>query len=92
MSEQELGTEKIEAVLDSLEILFSKAALVMEDGKVDMKDLPVAIGLLSDLGDIINSFKEIKGAAKEAKDLKEDEVVRIIGKLYKVVSAAEKAI
>lgn len=91
MEDQELGIEKLEGLLGSLGDLVVAGKVVMADGKINMADLPVAIGLLSDIGDIIEGLKDLGGAVKEAKDLDSNEVHKIIDKVYEVVGRIEAA-
>lgn len=89
--EVELGTEKIDAILDTIKVLGVTGKKVLADGKVNIADLPHAIALLSQVSVMVDSVKGAKGALKQAKDLKEDEVVAIIQKIYDVVEAIESA-
>lgn len=82
----------IEGLISNLEKLAVSGANIAKDGKVDLADLPTAVGLLSEIQPMIENFKKIGEAYEEAKDIDASEAVAIVEKLYKAGKKIEEAL
>lgn len=90
MTEQ-LGTEKIEALLKSVKQLVILAKKIKEDGKVDLNDLPHIVAFLPVLPQIIENFKEVSKAWGEIKDIDAAELINLIQVIDQAVKEIEQA-
>jgi len=86
-----MDIDKILKILEQIETLGVSGKKIMADGKVDLADLPVAIGLLSEINSMIEAFKGAKEAFGELKDLDSAESLEIVKKLYEVGKSIEQA-
>ncbi len=86
-----LGTEKIEALAESLKKLAIVAKKVSADKKISIEDLPAAMALLPELPAIIKSFSDLGEVLDEGKDLDVAEVVALIQAIHSKVKEIEKA-
>lgn len=91
MSEQKLGTEKLEALLTDLKELVVVAKKIEADGKVDATDLATVITLLPKLPGMISDIKAVAEAVAEAKDLEVSEIVTLVQKIASLVKEVEQA-
>lgn len=89
--ENKTGTEAIEGVLEVVKDLAIAYAEIKKDGEVNMDDLPVAIGLVSKLGGMIESIKAIGEIKDEAKDIDATEAVALVSKIYALGKEVEEA-
>jgi cell division FtsZ-interacting protein ZapD len=87
----QLGTAKIEAIVESLKHVAIAAKKISADKKVDLQDIPAAMELLVKLPSIIENVKELGEAWKEVKDIDVAEVVSLIQKLDAAVKQVEAA-
>lgn len=86
-----LGTEKIEKIVDALGEVAKVGKQVAEDKKVNLEDLPVVIGFLPKIPDVVAAFKELGEAFEEGKDIDVAEVVSLIQKIHAKVKEVEAA-
>ena len=86
-----MDIDKLLLILDQIEKLGVGAKKIMKDGKVDMADLPIAVGLLGEIAGMIDAFKSAKEALEEAKDLDSVEGLEVVKKLYEIGKAIEQA-
>lgn len=86
-----LGTEKIEAILDDVKVLVIAGKQIKADGKVDLADLPHVIALLPKLGKFIEDFKAVGEAFEEGKDIDVAEAVALIQKIHAKIKEVEAA-
>lgn len=86
-----MNIDKIELILDKVEVIGVSAKKVMKDGKIDLADLPTAILLLSEVQGMIEAFNGAKEAFEQAKDIDPAEGLKLVEKLYSVGKAIEKA-
>lgn len=87
----QLGTEKIEQIVESLKHVAIAAKKISADKKIDLQDIPAAMELLVKLPGIIENVKELGEAWKEVKDIDVSEVVSLIQKLDAAIKEIEKA-
>lgn len=87
----QLGTEKIEALAESIKKIAIAGKKISADKKVDVADLSHVIGLIPELPSIIDSFKEIGAAFEEGKDLDVAEVVKLIQAIHAKVKEIENS-
>lgn len=87
----QLGTEKIEAIVESLSHVAIAAKKITADKKVSIEDLPAAMDLLVKLPGIVESFRELSSAWAEVKDIDVAEVVKLIQLLDAKVKSVEQA-
>jgi len=86
-----LGTQKIEAIVDSLGELAKVAKRISADKKVDLTDLQHVIGLLPLMPGFIEDFKSFGEAFEEGKDIDVAEVVSLIQKVHSKFKEIEAA-
>lgn len=86
-----LGTEKIEAVAESIKDLAVVAKKISEDKKVGVDDLVHVIAILPKLPKIIESIKDLGEAVDEAKDLEVAEIISLIQVVHAKIKEIEKA-
>lgn len=87
----QLGTEKIEAIVESLTHVAVAAKKISADKKISLEDVPAAMELLVKLPGIVDSVKELGAAWSEVKDVDVAEVVQLIQLLDKKVKLVEQA-
>lgn len=87
----QLGTQKIEAIVESLTHVAVAAKKISADKKISLEDVPAAMELLVKLPGIVESVKELGEAWKEAADIDVAEVVQLIQLLDKKVKEVEQA-
>jgi hypothetical protein len=88
---EKLGTEKIEAFVESVGELAKAGKLVAKDKKVSMEDLPIVIGLIPKLPKMLEDFKAVGEAFEEGKDLDVAEIISLIQKVHNKVKEIEAA-
>lgn len=86
-----LGTEKIEAVADSLKEVAILIKKISADQKVDIADVAHLIAFLPKIDDIIASLKDLGQAVEEGKDIDVAEVVGLIQSIHKKLKEVEVA-
>ena len=86
-----MDIDKIILILEKIEVLGVSGKKIMADGKVDLADLPVAIGLLSEINGMIEAFKGAQEAFGEMKDLDAAESLEVVKKLYEIGKSIEQA-
>jgi hypothetical protein len=87
----QLGTEKLEKIVESLSHVAIAAKKITADKKVSIEDLPAAMDLLVKLPSIVESFSELKTAWAEASDIDVAEVVKLIQLIDAKVKSVEQA-
>ena len=88
---EEKGIKEITELLDGLGELASFAGAATKDGRIGIDDLSYLIALGSKFDVLANAASGIDEALLEAKNLKQDEVLVIIGKVYEIVKRFELA-
>ena len=88
MAEQAEIKELME-LLDAIEIVAGTAKQVMADGKVNLDDLPAAMALLPQASKLVEAFKGLEALPAEIKDIREDEAIAIVKKLYAIGAKIE---
>jgi hypothetical protein len=88
---EKLGTEKIEAFVESVGELVKAGKIVAKDSKIGVEDLPVVVGLLPKLPKMLEDFKAVGEAFEEGKDLDVAEIIALIQKVHNKVKEIEQA-
>lgn len=88
---EQLGTEKIEALAESLKEIAIVAKKIAADKKVSLEDLPAVMALLPKIGEIVESFSDLGKVIDEGKDLDVAEVIALIQLVHAKVKEIEKA-
>lgn len=68
--------ESLELV-KSIEILGVATKKILDDGKVNFQDAPVALELVKEIEPIIEGFKGLNKLDEEVKDLEQDELIQL---------------
>jgi hypothetical protein len=87
----ELGTQKIEKIVDAITHVVVAGKKITADKKVDLNDLPAAMELLTKVPEIVEAFKDVGDAGQEAKDVNVDEVIQLITLVNAKVKLIEQA-
>lgn len=90
-NEVKLGTEKIEQAANAIAKLVVAGKKISADKKVNLEDLPVAMGLIVEIPSLVSAFKDFGAILDEGKDLDIAEVVGLIQKVHAIVKEIEKA-
>lgn len=77
-----LGTEKIEAIAESLKEVAILIKKISADKKVDISDIAHLVAFLPKIDDIILSIKDLGQALEEGKDIDVSEIVDLIQKIH----------
>jgi hypothetical protein len=86
-----LGTEKIEAIADSLKEVAILIKKISADKKVDIQDIAHLVAFLPKIDDIILSMKDLGKAVEEGKDIDVAEIVSLIQKIHSKLKEVEEA-
>lgn len=83
--------KNIQEVLEAIELMGVAGKQVMKDGKVDLADLPTAIGLLSQLDKVVKAVDGIDQIPAEVKDITSEEAKVLIEQVLKLIAAIKAA-
>ena len=86
-----LGTEKIEAIADSLKEVAILIKKISADKKVDIADIAHLVAFLPKIDEIIGSMKDLGQAVEEGKDIDVAEIVALIQKIHGKLKEVEEA-
>lgn len=86
MEQQNKGIVELSQMLDGLAVIAIAAKKVMADGKVDLKDLSVAMNLVSDSTVLLEAIKGASEIPAEVKDLSMEEIQMIVAKVLAIAS------
>ena len=86
-----LGTEKIEAIAESLKEVAILIKKISADKKVDIQDIAHLVAFLPKIDDIILSMKDLGKAVEEGKDIDVAEIVSLIQKIHSKLKEVEQA-
>lgn len=84
-------------IKETLELLQGVKDLVVDfkkvfaDGKVNIEDLPVAMELLGQMGELTAAAQGVNDVWPELKDLSGDEIDQVVAKALEVVAAFKAA-
>jgi hypothetical protein len=87
----QLGTEKIEKIVESLTHVAVAAKKISADKKVDLQDIPAAMELLVKIPEIVSAFSDLSESWKEVQDVDVAEVIQLITLVNEKVKLIEKA-
>jgi len=82
---EEIGIKELSELIDGLGELAGFAGAVMKDGKIGADDLVSLVAFGSNFEKISEAVKGAGEALNEAKNLEQDEVLILIGKIYNAV-------
>lgn len=82
-----MGIKETLELLEALKLLALKASEVLEDGKVNLKDLPSLFDLVKKASQLKTGVDGAELVAKEVKDLSQEEAALLLAKVYEIVSA-----
>lgn len=88
--EGQLGVKETLELLEGMKVLATTAGEVMEDGKVDVKDLSELLVLVSKLGTLKDAVVGADKSLKEMKDLTQEEVSLVLAKVWEVLRAFQE--
>ncbi len=91
MSENKIGTDKVEAILGSIKELVITGKKIKKDDKIDMNDLAHVIALIPKIPSFIENFKAVGEAFEEGKDVDVEEFVVLIQKVTALIKEIEAA-
>jgi hypothetical protein len=86
-----LGTEKIEAIADSLKEVAILIKKISADKKVDIADIAHLVAFLPKIDEILASMKDLGQAVEEGKDIDVAEIVSLIQKIHGKLKEVEEA-
>lgn len=67
------------------------AKKILSDGAINLTDLPIAMELLGQLGDLTTAVQGIGDIPSEIKDLSPDEINQLVAKVLEIVAAIKAA-
>lgn len=79
------GIKETLELLDGLKLIAGTVDEVLEDGKINLADLPKLLPLLTQVKVLVESVKGIDGVIGEVKDLDESEIVLLGGKVWEII-------
>ena len=79
------GIKELSEALDALKSLAVTGAKVGKDGKIGADDLAHLVEFLQNIDVVIAGFKGIGDIKLEVKDLKEDEVLVLVAKVFSII-------
>lgn len=85
------NTDAIAKVFDAADVLAETAGKVYADKKVDLDDLPHAIGGLAQAQKFLDAIKSFGEAVGEAQNLKSDELLMLATRMIAVGKKYESA-
>lgn len=85
MSEEKVGIENILEVIDALEVLGVGVGSSLKDGKINMADLPILIGMLNDFNVFYKAIEGGKEVLVEGKDIDQAELLQLGARVYEVI-------
>lgn len=88
--EKQVAIKELMELLDALGILGVAGKKIAKDG-IGVDDLAHVIELGSKLEQILDGFKGLKKIGEEIKDIEQDELLQIIGKVYSLVDKINEA-
>lgn len=83
----QMGIKETLELLDAVKLLVLKVGDVLEDGKVNLKDLPVLLDLVKKVQVLKTGADGAELIAKEVKDLSQEEAALLLAKVYEVISS-----
>lgn len=88
---EELGIKELSEIIEGLGEIAGFAGAVLQDGKVGADDIVHLVELGSKFEKLADAVKDADQAIDEAKNLKQDEVLALIGLIYGAVDKFAKA-
>jgi hypothetical protein len=85
------GIKETMEMLEGVKVLGMTGKQVFADGKVNLADLPAAMGLLTQFAMLAEAVKGVDQIPTEAKDLSMEEANMLIAKILEVVNVFKAA-
>lgn len=85
-----VGIKETLELMDGLKMITASLGAVMEDKKINMKDFPVLIGMLTQFQTLVEAYKGADEVWKELKDLDETESAQLIAKVYEIIAVSRQ--
>ena len=86
------GIKELSEALDALKSLAVTGAKVGKDGKIGADDLAHLVEFLQNIDVVIAGFKGIGDIKLEVKDLKEDEVLVLVAKVFSIIKEIKEVV
>lgn len=84
---ESVGIKESLELLEGVRLLAVDSKMVLADGKIDLKDLPVAMALLGQLGKLNAALQGITDIPKEVKDLSPEEIQQLAAAALMIVTS-----
>lgn len=78
-------------LLEGVKILAVETKKVLADGKLNLNDLPVLLGLMQNFGKLSAAVQDADQVIVEAKDLSAAEAEQLVAKILEIVAAVKAA-
>lgn len=85
MTEEKQGMKEINEIVDALELTIDTAAEVLEDGKINLSDLPAALTLVNNYKVYVNAVDNAGEVVAEAKDIDETEALALGMRVFAII-------
>lgn len=85
------GIKEIQELLSGITLLIKDAKEIMKDGKVDLADLPVAMGVLQQLPTLTEAFTGLSDIGTEVKNLTLEECQAIVQQIFDAAKEIQAA-
>lgn len=86
-----VGIKESLELLKGIKDLAGDAVAVFADGKVDVKDLGIAMALITQFGDLKNAVSGASQIPAELKDLDDEEIAQLAASALAIVTAFRAA-
>lgn len=84
---EKVGIEQTLEIFEGLKVLGVGVGSALADGKINVADLPILIGLLNDFSILYKSIEGFNEVGAEIKDLDQAELITLGTKGYELVKA-----
>ena len=86
-----MEVKNILEVLEGIKVIAVPVKKVLEDGKVNLEDLPHLMSVLKEHQKLIDAIAGVKDIPAEVKDIDAGEAALIAGKVMEVIKAVKEA-
>lgn len=87
---EEKSIKEISELLEGLKLLGVAGTKIAKDG-IKFDDVAHLVALATEFGKLKSAFEDLKEIPAEAKDLKQDEVLAIVAKVFEIIEAIKAA-
>lgn len=85
------GIKESLELLEGVKLLALDAKAVLKDGKINLADLPILLAAISQFGALTAAIQGVNLILPEVKDLDQDEVNQLAGKVLEIVAVIKAA-